>query len=63
MSLRTPLGAILLWAKLLEGEGSKDAAQLREGLAAIKTSRGKPQKELIEDLLDMSRITTGKRCG
>ena len=57
--LRTPLGAILLWAKLLEGEGSKDAAQLREGLAAIKTS-AEAQKELIEDLLDMSRITTGK---
>ena len=56
--LRTPLGAILLWAKLLENEGMTNPQQLREGISAIKTS-AEAQKELIEDLLDMSRITLG----
>jgi PAS domain S-box-containing protein len=55
--LRTPLGAILLWTKILEGS-HVDAAVLREGIQAIKLS-AEAQKELIEDLLDMSRITTG----
>ena len=56
--LRTPLGAILLWSKLLQGGAITEAGQLREGLNAIRTS-AEAQKELIEDLLDMSRITTG----
>jgi len=55
--LRTPLGAILLWTKILEGK-TVTPEQVREGISAIKLS-AEAQKELIEDLLDMSRITTG----
>jgi len=57
--LRTPLSAILLWTKLLGDKGVKDAGELREGLSAIKIS-AEAQKDLIEDLLDTSRIATGK---
>jgi PAS domain S-box-containing protein len=57
--LRTPLSAILLWTKLLGDKATPDTAQLREGLSAIKIS-AEAQKNLIEDLLDTSRIATGK---
>jgi PAS domain S-box-containing protein len=57
--LRTPLSAILLWTKLLGDKGTPDPAQLREGLSAIKIS-AEAQKDLIEDLLDTSRIAAGK---
>ena len=57
--LRTPLSAILLWTKLLGDRATPETAQLREGLAAIKIS-AEAQKNLIEDLLDTSRIATGK---
>jgi PAS domain S-box-containing protein len=57
--LRTPISAILLWAKLLQESPVSNLEQLREGLHAIATS-AEVQKELIEDLLDMSRIAAGK---
>lgn len=57
--LRTPLSAILLWAKLLGGSTNLNNEQLREGLTAIKSS-AEAQKGLIDDLLDVSRITSGK---
>lgn len=57
--LRTPLSAILLWIKLLDGKDRLDAEQLREGLTAIRSS-AEAQKGLIEDLLDISRINSGK---
>jgi CheY-like chemotaxis protein len=47
-----------LWAKLLSGKVGSEPRQLREGLSAI-TSGAEAQKELIEDLLDISRITSG----
>jgi PAS domain S-box-containing protein len=56
--LRTPLSAILLWTRLLQSGNPSDLAQVREGLRAIRTS-AEAQKQLIEDLLDLSRITTG----
>jgi two-component system, chemotaxis family, CheB/CheR fusion protein len=57
--LRTPLSAVLLWAKILsEGDGHRDP-QLREGLNSIKLA-AESQKELIDDLLDVSRITRGQ---
>jgi signal transduction histidine kinase len=60
--LRTPLSAVLLWSKILDdalaGGGTVDARQLSEGLAAIRTS-AEAQKELIEDLLDVSQISSG----
>jgi PAS domain S-box-containing protein len=56
--LRTPLNAMLGWARLLRG-GALDAATAAHALEAIETS-AKAQARLIEDLLDISRITTGK---
>lgn len=55
--LRTPLSAILLWAGILNGK-SPAPDELQEGLAAIITS-AEAQKELIDDILDTSRITSG----
>ena len=57
--LRTPLSAILLWAKMLKGNQAVDPEQLNEGLDAI-TRSAEAQAELIEDLLDTSRISAGK---
>lgn len=56
--LRTPLNAILGWSQILERKKS-DEARLTEGLSAIARN-ARAQARLIEDLLDMSRITTGK---
>ena len=55
--LRTPLNAILGWAKILRS-GKADAEDLEEGLAAIERN-SQAQAQLIEDLLDISRITAG----
>jgi PAS domain S-box-containing protein len=57
--LRTPLSAILLWSKLLQDNQTSNPEQLCEGLHAIATS-AESQRQLIEDLLDMSRIAAGK---
>src|SRR5258705_8732900 len=56
--LRTPLNAILGWAQLLKPGQSSDA-EMVEGLATIKRN-ALVQGQLIEDLLDMSRIVSGK---
>lgn len=56
--LRTPLNAILGWARLLQG-GEKTAADYAKGLETIERN-ARVQAQLIEDLLDMSRITSGK---
>jgi signal transduction histidine kinase/CheY-like chemotaxis protein len=55
--LRTPLNAILGWSQLLSL--NPDAMELREGLDAIHRN-ARTQTQLIEDLLDMSRIISGK---
>ena len=56
--LRTPLTAILGWAHVLRhGSGSRD--DLQKGLEVIERN-ARAQTQLIEDLLDMSRITSGK---
>jgi len=56
--LRTPLTAILGWARLLRGRVVDD--QRREkGLEAIERN-AVAQAQLIEDLLDVSRIISGK---
>ncbi len=55
--LRTPLTSILGWARLLN-DGA-DAARLQKGLAAIERN-AKAQAKLIEDILDVSRIVSGK---
>jgi PAS domain S-box-containing protein len=56
--LRTPLSAILGWAQVLR-RGSKDEADLQKGLDTIERN-ARMQTQLIEDLLDMSRITSGQ---
>lgn len=56
--LRTPLNAILGWAQLL-GMGETSDDELREGLEVIERN-ARTQTQLIEDLLDMSRIISGK---
>lgn len=56
--LRTPLNAILGWAQILAMD-SADENDLREGLDTIQRN-ARAQTELIEDLLDMSRIVSGK---
>jgi signal transduction histidine kinase/ActR/RegA family two-component response regulator len=55
--LRTPLNAILGWASMLQ-RGVKDEATLRRGLDAIERN-ARAQGQLIDDLLDMSRIVAG----
>ena len=56
--LRTPLNAILSWTALMQMEAS-DAAVFARGLETIERN-AKSQARLIEDLLDMSRIVSGK---
>ena len=55
--LRTPLNAILGWSQLLN-RGSHDTDDARQGLDAIEKSRA--QAQMIDDLLDMNRIISGK---
>jgi signal transduction histidine kinase len=55
--LRTPLNAIVGWTDLLRMEELPE--QARHGLEVIERNV-KAQSRLIEDLLDLSRITTGK---
>ncbi|WP_432377266.1 ATP-binding protein [Duganella sp. P38] len=56
--LRTPLTAILGWAQVLR-RGSRGEADLHRGLQTIERN-ARAQSQLIEDLLDMSSITSGK---
>lgn len=56
--LRTPLSAILGWSHILR-HGIKNEADLLKGLDTIERN-ARVQTQLIEDLLDMSRITSGK---
>jgi len=56
--LRTPLNAIVGWSEVLR-RGKPDAEDLAEGLEAIERNV-KSQSQLISDLLDVSRITSGK---
>jgi two-component system, chemotaxis family, CheB/CheR fusion protein len=55
--LRNPLNALLGWSQLLRTH-QLDEDRINQGLEAIERS-AKVQSELIEDLLDISRITSG----
>jgi len=56
--LRTPLTAMLGWARLLRA-GLQDDSRASRGLQVIERNT-KLLSQLIEDLLDVSRIVTGK---
>jgi signal transduction histidine kinase/CheY-like chemotaxis protein len=56
--VRTPLNAILGWATILR-TGKCDAADMKEGMEVIERNC-KAQAQLIEDVLDVSRIVSGK---
>jgi signal transduction histidine kinase len=57
--LRTPLNAVLGWSQLLRGPCASDPAVLAKGLRVIDRN-ARAQAKLIEDILDVSRIITGK---
>ncbi|WP_445301611.1 PAS domain-containing protein [Microcoleus sp. MOSTC5] len=56
--LRSPLNPILGWSKLLQ-QGKLDAAKTATALTAIERN-ARLQVQLIDDLLDISRILRGK---
>jgi PAS domain S-box-containing protein len=56
--LRTPLNAILGWSRMLR-TGSLDVQTSERAIEVIERN-AKAQSQLIEDLLDVSRIITGK---
>src|SRR5947199_4415063 len=56
--LRTPLNSVLGWARLL-ASGKLDPSQTAKAVQAIERA-GWAQSRLLEDLLDVSRIVSGK---
>ncbi len=56
--LRTPLSTILGWSQIL-ATGGYSSEDLKEGIETISRS-AHAQVQLIDDLLDMSRIISGK---
>ena len=58
--LRTPLNAIVGWSQVLKNKVPADAdPDIVHGVAAIERN-ARVQAQLISDLLDVSRITSGK---
>lgn len=56
--LRTPLQSIVGWVQILRG-GDLEEGELEQGLEVIHRN-AKAQQHIIEDLLDMNRILSGK---
>jgi signal transduction histidine kinase len=56
--LRTPIGATLLWASLIKNGGM--GQQDREAAIDLIVESCKTQSQLVEDILDLSRIAHGK---
>src|SRR5262245_25471936 len=56
--LRTPLHAIYGWARMLRA-GSLDPGTIDRALAAVERNSAL-QAQIVEDLLDVSRVITGK---
>ena len=57
--LRTPLNAIVGWAAVLKRRAQYGDADILKGVEAIERN-ARVQTQLIADLLDVSRITSGK---
>jgi PAS domain S-box-containing protein len=58
--LRTPLSAILGWTQLLMRDGGASAAVDPRRAIEVIDRNARAQVQLIDDLLDLSRIMTGK---
>lgn len=56
--LRTPLSAILGWGRMLQ-QGGLDEAKARHAMDAI-VRNATAQQQIVDDLLDVSRIISGK---
>ncbi len=56
--LRTPLNAVLGWSRLLRG-GQLSSAKTAQAIEIIERN-AKSQSQLIDDLLDISRVIQGK---
>jgi signal transduction histidine kinase len=56
--LRTPLNAVLGWARML-AMGQVDGAKIPSALASIERN-AQAQKQLVDDLLDVSAIVSGR---
>ena len=57
--LRTPLNAILGWTQLLRAQTTPDPAEFRRAMEVIDRN-ARAQVRLIDDLLDLSRIMSGR---
>jgi signal transduction histidine kinase/CheY-like chemotaxis protein len=57
--LRTPLTPIVGWLEILRRVSPEDPALLAQGLEVIERN-ARVQTQMIDDLLDMSRIVSGK---
>jgi PAS domain S-box-containing protein len=57
--LRTPLNAILGWTQLLRSRGASEPAELARAMEIIERN-ARAQVRLIDDLLDLSRIMSGR---
>jgi signal transduction histidine kinase len=57
--LRTPLNAVLGWAQILKRTGVADPDQTARAIDAIERN-AQAQAQLVEDLLDTSRVVSGK---
>lgn len=57
--LRTPLTSLLAWSSVLRDAKEDERALVSEGIEAIDRN-ARMQAQLIEDLLDISRIVSGK---
>ena len=58
--LRTPLNAILGWASILKDPGAQASPEDVAQAVEVIERNARAQVQLIEDLLDMSRIQSGK---
>jgi len=56
--LRTPLNVILGWTRMLRSDHLSDSA--REHALRLIDRNAQAQAQLVNDLVDMSRVTTGK---
>lgn len=57
--LRTPLNAIVGWAQVLSTSTTPDAATIAKAAASLHRN-AQTQARVIDDLIDISRIVTGK---